>query len=206
MKITLQNLSKRFNYDWIFRDINYTFESGNAYVITGPNGSGKSTLLKVISGQLSPSEGKLHYAVDNKNIDINDIYKEVVFTAPYIDLIDDFTLTEFLHFHFSFKRTIQQITVDEIISLTGLNKHKNKPLRSFSSGMRQRVKLIAAIVSDTAILLLDEPTTNLDHEGVDWYLEMMEQYRGQRLVIVGSNMEREYAFCMHRINISDYKQ
>lgn len=103
MKITLNNLSKRFNYEWIFRDINYTFRSGNAYALIGPNGSGKSTLLKILSGQLSPSLGTITFANPN-TIAIENIYRDVVFTAPYIDLIDDFTLLELLEFHFSFKK------------------------------------------------------------------------------------------------------
>ena len=204
MKIILSNISKRFNYEWIFRDINYTFESGNAYALTGPNGSGKSTLLKVISGQLSPSQGALVY--DNgSNIPVEEIYAQVTFTAPYIDLIEEFTLNEILEFHFSFKKVFPGYTVSDVLAVSGLEKHSNKPIKSFSSGMKQRVKIITTLLSDNSIVILDEPTTNLDTVGVDWYLDLVEKTKQNRIIITGSNMEREYRFCNHIINIADYK-
>lgn len=205
MKIILQHLAKRFNYEWIFRDLNHEFKDGNAYAITGPNGSGKSTLLKIISGQLTPSEGTINYSDNNSEINVNDIFQHVSYSAPYIDLIDDFTLKEYLEFHFSFKKIINNHTIDQLLEISGLNKHKNKSLKSFSSGMKQRAKLTSAILSETHILLLDEPTTNLDKEGVEWYLNLIQQNLKNRVVIVGSNMEREYGFCKEVVDISGYK-
>ena len=204
MKITLNNLSKRFNYEWIFRDINYTFESGNAYALIGPNGSGKSTLLKILSGQLSPSLGTITFANPN-TIAIENVYRDVVFTAPYIDLIDDFTLLELLEFHFSFKKIALNYAIPDLIILSDLEKHQHKAIKSFSSGMKQRVKLITTLMSDCEIIILDEPTTNLDSKGVDWYLSLVEKVRNNKLIITGSNLEREYSFCNHVMNIADYK-
>jgi len=204
MKITLSNLSKRFNYEWIFRDINYVFESGNAYALTGPNGSGKSTLLKIISGQLTPSAGTINYTAE-KLIPVEDIFTHVSFCAPYIDLIEEFTLTELLRFHFSFKKTMHNYSIEQLIEIAELNKHKNKPFKSFSSGMKQRVKLITTLFSDTPIVILDEPTTNLDNAGVAWYLNLVNSIRANRIIITGSNMEREYQYCNYTINIADYK-
>lgn len=204
MKILLTNLSKRFNYEWIFRDINYTLETGNAYALTGANGSGKSTLLKIISGQLSPSSGTITY-FKNEQIPVENIFEDVVFTAPYIDLIDDFTLLELLEFHFSFKKIINGQTVQQLIDLSGLSKHQNKTYRSFSSGMKQRVKLITTLMSDAPLVILDEPTTNLDSAGVEWYLQLVENTNTNRIIITGSNLEREYQYCNKIINISDYK-
>ncbi len=204
MKITLSNLSKRFNYEWIFRDINYTFESGNAYALTGPNGSGKSTLLKIISGQLTPSAGTINYGND-KPILVEDIFAHVSFCAPYIDLIEEFTFEELLRFHFSFKKAINNYSIQQLMEIAELNKHKHKPFKSFSSGMKQRVKLITTLLSDTSIVILDEPTTNLDNAGVEWYLNLVNTNRNNRIIITGSNMEREYQYCNHIINIADYK-
>ena len=114
MKIELLGISKRFNYEWIFRDLSYSFEPSNSYAITGQNGSGKSTLLKIISGQLSPSEGSISY-LDQKKITIENIYTEVAFTAPYIELVDDFSLFEYLRFHFSFKKVLNGYSLIELL-------------------------------------------------------------------------------------------
>ncbi len=204
MKIELKHVSKRFNYEWIFRELTFDFESGNSYAITGQNGSGKSTLLKIISGQLSPSEGSVIYSAQ-KIINAENIYAEVSFTAPYIELIDDFNLTEYLQFHFSFKKVLKGRSQNDLLEISGLQKHRNKSLKTFSSGMKQRVKLITAILSDTPILLLDEPTSNLDTAGVAWYLQLIEEYKNDRIVIIGSNMEREYHFCNIILDITEYK-
>ena len=205
MKIELLGISKRFNYEWIFRDLSYSFEPSNSYAITGQNGSGKSTLLKIISGQLSPSEGSISY-LDQKKITIENIYTEVAFTAPYIELVDDFSLFEYLRFHFSFKKVLNGYSLIELLEISGLQNHRNKSLKTFSSGMKQRVKLITTILSDTKLLLLDEPSSNLDAAGVLWYQQLMDQYRNDRIVIVGSNMEREYLYCNKTLNIADYKK
>lgn len=205
MKIELNLVSKRFNYEWIFRDLTYNFESGVACAIVGPNGSGKSTLLKVISGQLTPSGGKINY-IDTIPFTTENIFNQVAFSAPYIDLVDDFNLQEYLQFHFSFKKIRGGISISDLLEISGLQKHKNKSLKSFSSGMKQRVKLITTILSDTTILLLDEPTSNLDNAGVIWYQQLMEHNRKDRIVIVGSNMEREYPFCNNILDIALFKK
>ena len=205
MKIELRGVSKRFNYEWIFRDLTFDFESGNSYGITGQNGSGKSTLIKIISGQLTPSEGIITYH-DTKPCSVENIYAEVAFTAPYIDLVDDFNLSEYLQFHFSFKKILKGHSQSDLLEISGLQKHRNKSLKTFSSGMKQRVKLITTILSDTKLLLLDEPTSNLDAAGVSWYGQLMEDNRNDRIVIVGSNMEREYQFCNKSLDIADYKK
>lgn len=204
MKIILQHLGKRFNYDWIFRGIEQEFISGRSYAVLGPNGSGKSTLLKVISGQLSPSEGVIQYSND-QIINADSVFKHLSYAAPYIELIEEFTLHEFFEFHCSFKKIINDHSVSDLIEICGLGKHKNKLLKSFSSGMKQRVKLTASILSKSEILLLDEPSTNLDKEGVDWYMDLIKNNLSERIVIIGSNMEREYNFCDVSIDINRYK-
>ena len=205
MKIELRGVSKRFNYEWIFRGLNFDFESGNSYAIIGQNGSGKSTLLKIISGQLSPSEGAILFNA-KKKITAENIYAEIAFTAPYIELVDDFNLTEYLRFHFSFKKVLNGHSQSDLLEISGLQKHRNKSLKTFSSGMKQRVKLITAILSDTTLLLLDEPTSNLDAAGVIWYQQLIADYKKDRIVIVGSNMEREYQFCNKSLDIAEYKK
>ncbi|HEY1010786.1 MAG: ABC transporter ATP-binding protein [Daejeonella sp.] len=205
MKIILEKIGRRFNRDWIFRNINYTFESGKSYAILGANGSGKSTLLQVVSASLTSSEGELFYQKDGRPVDIENVFDYLSIAAPYMDLIEEFSLVEHIDFHFQFKTYREGYSRESVIELLGLRHSQHKALKNFSSGMRQRVKLALAFCADTEVLLLDEPTSNLDAQGVEWYLSLIKQFSASRLVIVCSNQEHEYAFCDHRIGVEDYK-
>lgn len=207
MTISLSDAGKRFNRDWIFRHFNYTFESGQSYAITGPNGSGKSTLLQALSGAMMLNEGSIEFGVGKStSISSEKIYNHVSICAPYLEVIEEMTLKEFLEFHHGFKPFLPGITPDSIISTLGLEKAINKQIRYYSSGMKQRVKLAQCIFSDTAIVLLDEPCTNLDTEGIALYHRLINDHCKDRLVVVSSNDEVEYKFCQLKINISDYKK
>lgn len=190
-KISLQNLGKRFNREWIFRHLNYEFSPGKSYAITGPNGSGKSTLLQVISGATTLSEGKVLY----QNINDENIFKHISIAAPYLELIEEMTLTEFLIFHSALKKLLPTFTIERIISVIELDKAADKQIRYFSSGMKQRVKLAQAIFSDVPVVLLDEPTTNLDEDGIVLYKSLINNYSKERLLVVSSNDKQEYDFC-----------
>jgi ABC-type multidrug transport system ATPase subunit len=204
MQINLSNLGKRYNYEWIFRNLTYTFESGASYAILGHNGSGKSTLLTVLSGHNLYSEGSIQYVSAGKEIAHEKVYQLLSLTAPYLELIEEFTLAEMLEFHIRFKPLRQNLSPKDLIDRMGLQKSTHKFVKDFSSGMKQRLKLGLAIYADTELLLLDEPTTNLDQEGVAWYQEHIEQNKTNRLIIVGSNILHEYSFCEHHLHITDY--
>ncbi|MDB5026070.1 MAG: ATP-binding cassette protein [Mucilaginibacter sp.] len=206
MQITLQNIGRRFNRDWIFRNIDYTFTSGETYAILGPNGSGKSTLLQVLNGSLAPSMGEIHYFKDNKSVEVESVFNQLSLAAPYLELIEEFTLDEMTDFHFKFKPYRQGMDKESVISLLNLEGAKHKLIRYFSSGMKQRLKLALAFCSDTPMLMLDEPTSNLDAQGMDWYLNLVQQFAADRLTVICSNQLHEYSFCKHQLNISDYKK
>jgi ABC-type multidrug transport system ATPase subunit len=206
MKIALENIGRRFNRDWIFRGIDHTFNSGQSYAILGPNGSGKSTLLQVLNGSLTPSAGSINFFDGGTSIDIERVFQHLSLAAPYLELIEEFTLTEMVDFHFKFKPYLSGMNNEAVINLLNLPGSKNKMIRYFSSGMKQRLKLALAFCADTPLLILDEPTSNLDSQGVDWYLNLVQQYAQNRLTIVGSNQQHEYDFCTHQIHITDYKK
>ncbi|MGZ3834002.1 MAG: ABC transporter ATP-binding protein [Mucilaginibacter sp.] len=205
MNITLQNIGRRFNRDWIFRNIDYTFTPGQTYAILGPNGSGKSTLLQVLNGSLAPSVGDIKYTLGDKAIEPEAVFKQLSLAAPYLELIEEFTLEEMIDFHFKFKLYRPGTDKEGVISLLNLEGARHKLIKYFSSGMKQRLKLALAFCSDTPMLMLDEPTSNLDAQGVEWYLNLVQQFAANRLTIVCSNQEYEYSFCKHQLNISDYK-
>ncbi len=204
MKITVSDLGKRFNRDWIFRHLTYTFEQGASYAITGSNGSGKSTLLQILSGNMLFNEGKCEWMIREQAVSAETIYKQVAICAPYLEVIEEMTLTELLHFHARFKPFLPALTVEKIVSILGLQKAAHKQIRYFSSGMKQRVKLAQCIFSDTLLILLDEPCTNLDATGIEQYHSLINDYCKDRLVIVSSNDEIEYRFCQQRIDIRDF--
>lgn len=206
MDIKLSAAGRRFNQEWIFRDISYTFADGHKYAILGPNGSGKSTLLSLILGNLSTSEGEVSYAAGGIAIPEAEWYRQSSFAAPYLDLVEEFTLQETIAFHFKFKDLIPGLTLRAVLDLLGLSRSEDKALKYFSSGMKQRTKLALACCTDAPLLLLDEPTSNLDVQGVRWYQELIAQFAAKKMVIIGSNQENEYKFCDHHLQISDYKQ
>src|SRR5215510_6775068 len=205
MKISLTDAGKRFNRDWIFRHLTYEFSAGQSYAIIGPNGSGKSTLLQVLSGAMQLNEGLGQWAMSNKQLAMDSIYNSISVCAPYLDLVEEMTLVEFLEFHSGFKPFLSSVTSEKIISIVGLENAVHKQIRNYSSGMKQRVKLAQAIFSDVPVVLLDEPCTNLDSVGIQLYQNLITEYCKNRMVVVSSNDEVEYGFCKERLNINDYK-
>ncbi len=205
MKISLSDLGKRFSREWIFRHLSTDLEKGNHYAITGSNGSGKSTLLQIIAGSLSHTEGKIHFLNETGEIPPEKFYQHISLAAPYMSLPNEMTLTEILNFHFSLKPILPGLTIDDIISQIELKKEADKQIRYFSSGMMQRVKLAQAVFSDTRVLLLDEPCTNLDEAGISLYQSLIQHYCKDRMVIISSNDPQEYSFCHSIIPISRYK-
>ena len=192
--LSIDNVGKRYRYEWIFRNLTYKFKSNNSYAITGSNGSGKSTLLKTLSGIISPSEGVISYTdASKKVIEQESLNSKIAIVAPYMELINELTLNEFINFHCKVLglSTIQKETIKSYLPFKkGVFKRK---LSDFSSGMQQRVKLITAIYSDRDIILLDEPTMNLDTKGIDWYLEIINKCSSP-IKIVCSNQKHEYEF------------
>lgn len=205
-RIELSNIGRRFNREWIFRGINLILQENNKLAILGSNGSGKSTLLQIISGHLSSSEGKINYSFNSKPTEIDDAYKHIGFAAPYMELIEEFTLKEFFSFHKKFKPFINNYSEKEIIEIIQLEKATNKEIRNFSSGMKQRVKLTCALLSDVPLILLDEPASNLDRESILWFRDIIVKFTSNKIVVVCSNRQQdEYDFCNDQIVIEEYK-
>lgn len=205
MKIQLTEASKRFQYEWIFKNLNLHLQSGDSLAVTGSNGSGKSTLLKCIAGSIPLSSGKITWANEQNEIPSSDWYQKLSISAPYLELPEEFTLNELLDFHFQFKTPIPEISISEMVKTMYLDQHANKPVSQFSSGMKQRVKLSLALFSDCPVVFLDEPTSNLDARGIAWYLELIKNFGLNRILIICSNEPREFEFCTKKIKLEEYK-
>jgi len=207
LSIQLNNLGKKFNKEWIFRGVNYTINAGDRVVVLGGNGSGKSTLLQVISGFITENEGEVIYKLDDKIITVDKIKNYISFASPYIHLVEDFTLTEMIDHTKIFKPFVKDLSTEQIIKLIDLEAAKDKFIKQFSSGMKQRLKLGVAILCDTPLLLLDEPVSNLDGNAIAWYKNIIKEYSQKRTVIVASNaIQDEFFICDKQINVADYKQ
>lgn len=205
MQITATGLGKRFQRDWIFRGLTRLFRPGSATAVLGPNGAGKSTLLNTISGQLLPTEGELTYALGGRPVAVEDLPRYLAYAAPYLELLEELTLLELLQFHTQFKPLQPGVSLDKLIDLMYLENSRHQLVREFSSGMKQRLKLALALYADAPLLLLDEPTTNLDATGVAWYQEHVEATRDGRTVLLSSNVATEYAFCDEVLVVTDFQ-
>lgn len=203
--IAVKEVGKRFNRHWLFRNLSHTFHQDRHTVILGANGSGKSTLLQVVLGSLVPSEGTVTYSYAGKQYTPEDNRCLFSIATPYLELIEEFTLREMLAFQGKLRPYRNGATIDELVNRLGLDAAADRAIRHYSSGMRQRVKLGMALLSDTPFVLLDEPTSNLDKEAVAWYAQLVSQHMADRVVIVCSNtQEQDYFFCNERLTVSDF--
>ena len=207
MIITLQKAGKKYNREWIFRNVDLEITSGDRLVLLGPNGSGKSTFLQMMAGYVLPTEGEIHWKTSALEIAAEKVYQSIAIAAPYLELPEELELMELLTFHFRFKKVVGELSFEELLSISGLKKVAGKPIRNYSSGMKQRVRLLLAFCSNSDLLLLDEPCSNLDQEGVLWYQQLADRYIGNRTVVVCSNrQEQEYSFCQTEIELEQWKK
>ena len=204
MTLTAENLSKRFNREWIFRNFSFSFKEGQ-YAILGPNGSGKSTLLQVLWGQLPVSSGAVSYHDGIQPVPVEEIFRSLTIAAPYMDLIEELTLSEILQFHFSFKKPRDQQDTESLMERMELTHARDKQVGHFSSGMKQRLRLGLALMSEVPLVFLDEPTTNLDKASTAWYWAQFNALPPKTTVFIASNHESEYPAGATKINLSDYK-
>lgn len=203
MEIQLNNVGKKFRNNWVFRNLDFTFSNAGTYAILGQNGSGKSTLLQILSGITLPSEGEVKYSISGEEVSAANVYQEIVYAAPYVQLFEQLTLKEMIGVHLRFKEFYNGMNANDIIERMYLTAHSDRQIEIFSSGMKQRLKLALAIMSKSSFLFLDEPITNLDQKGKDWYKSLIEEFQFERTIVVCSNrQETEYSFCDQVFNLS----
>lgn len=206
MRIALTGVAKQFAREKIFTGVDHVFGAGSRMAILGPNGSGKSTLLQVVAGALVPTAGKVEHTLHGRLVGEEQVYRHVSIAAPYLDLYDDLSLREATGMHAHFKPFRQGITPRDVARTAYLDPHWEKPVSHFSSGMKQRLKLALAILSNTPLLLLDEPASNLDAEGIAWFRQLLLQHLDGRTLLVASNRQAEETFaCTKSVEIGRWK-
>ncbi len=204
MRVELAQIGKKFDRNWIFRNINASFTSPGIYGLVGYNGSGKSTLLQIISGFVTPSEGAISFK--GGNLAVEDVFNHVAFAVPYMELPGEFTITEAIQLQEKFKPFRPNWNVNTILKDIDLSTHADKTLNQLSSGMRQRLKLALAICSESSLLLLDEPCANLDARWTAWFNERLATESGDRLIIISSNSQEAELKLVNQttLNVSDH--
>ena len=166
---------------------------------------GQTVQGKVLCYRFLAEPCKSMREIFNAQCSIEELYKHVSICAPYLEVVEEMTLIEFLDFHSGFKPFLSSITSEKIVSILGLENAVNKQIRNYSSGMKQRVKLAQSIFSDVPVVLLDEPCTNLDSVGIQLYHSLINDYCKDRMVVVSSNDEVEFSFCKEKISLTTYK-
>lgn len=206
VSIHLQSISKKYNKEWIFKDLDLEVKPGSRIALLGSNGSGKSTLLQVMSGYLIPDAGKVNFSLAGNAVKQEDSYELISFASPYLQLTEEFTLTELVDHMAMYKPFINGLKNQEVIDLLELKHAANKPIKQYSSGMKQRVKLGLAILADSPLLFLDEPLSNLDANGTKWYQQMIHTFAVKKTIVVCSNaVKDEYSFCEKELNMANHK-
>lgn len=201
ISLSVKDLKKNFDRKQIFDNI--TFELGNStsLAIAGRNGSGKSTLIKILANLLSPTSGTIELNIDNNLLNRKDYYKHIGFVSPYLNLYDEFTGKENLEI-VSKIRGLNNFSIDEVLNQTGLYERRNDLLKIYSSGMKQRLKMAFAFLHNPNVLLLDEPTSNLDKDGIDIVTHIINEYKKDRIVIIATNDEYEKSLCEKEVRLN----
>lgn len=202
--IEFVDCSKNYLNHWLFKDFNYKFEitAGNSYAFLGRNGSGKSTLTLMLVGQTSPTQGCVLWKHGDKSLESNQLSGLYSLSSPAMDFPEELTLSEWFYFQIGINK-LQGITNPmELIECSELPKKAiNKSIQTFSSGMKQRLKLVYSFYSKSTLCILDEPLSNLDNEGIKLYQNLVNQKKNEKCIVVASNREDEYYFTQHQLKI-----
>jgi len=205
--LILQNLTKSFGRRLIFKNINVEFNTGSIYGLTGSNGSGKSTLAMIIADILSPTSGKVIHKIENQELSSEKLHNHLGFVSPYLMLYDEFSAEEnLIHFMKIRGLKINNDSIKNLLDEFSLYDRRNDLLKAYSSGMKQRVKFIFSLIHSPELMILDEPTSNLDTAGKDKVYEIIEKESKNKLIIIASNEENDLALCKKNIFMEEYKE
>jgi len=209
ISLKCEGLSKRYNGKLIFSGVGFELTKNSSLVITGKNGSGKSTLLKVISHLIRLDKGKIDLEIDGNKIPSEKFYMNIGLFAPYLNLYDELTASENLDFFYDLKienKTDKKEKIKCLLEKVGLYGRRDHLLRNYSSGMRQRLKLAYSVLNSPALLLMDEPRTNLDEQGISVVYELAEEQKKRGILILATNEKEDTELCSSRLSIEDYKK
>lgn len=203
MKLVASNLTKEFNRRPVFRDLSIALDDIDSLVITGRNGAGKSTLVKILAGVLSSTRGTIEYLLGEQKLTPGDARDQIGLVSPYLQLYDEFSALENLEVLSRIRSNSVHVNEERerLLQQFALWSKRNDPVRTYSSGMKQRLKFVFALSHKPSVLLLDEPTSNLDAEGVAVVQEVVEWQKGNGIIVVATNVESEVSWCQRKIHL-----
>lgn len=187
MRVEARQVTKHFGKQPVFRQLNLIVESGDRVAIVGSNGSGKTTFLRLLAGFLRPNSGEVIWQKDLIKVEKESWSNKLTYAAPYIELIEELELIELLDLHSQLRPFHSSLNAKDVLQISGLQKAKNKQIRHFSSGMKQRLRLVLALLTNSSIVFLDEPSSNLDAAAIDWMKELVKDHLNNRSLLIGSN-------------------
>lgn len=203
MRIIASDISKEFGERKIFRAVDFTVRKGQSLAITGPNGSGKTTLIRILCGLIRPTSGTIEYWNEDRQIDPDHIYKYIGLVGPYLELYEELSAWENLRFIAKIKGLGDwQRSSDRLLDKFRLKGREDDAVKTYSSGMKQRLKYVFALLHRPPILLLDEPTSNLDSEGVATVYSVMERQKSNDILILATNDQDDLKFGDTKIAVS----
>lgn len=206
MEIHFQQAGRRFPGQIVFQNLDLKIEEGSRWAILGGNGSGKSTFLKTAFGALSLSEGKVQHFQNGKAISLQNAALQIAYAAPYFELIEELSVLNFLEKAAGFRKFKSTYSPKTVLERALLKDAAQKKIRNLSSGMKQRLRLCLALLSESDFLILDEPTSNLDKAGAQWFRELLETELEGRSLLIGTNFNEDEGFlCEQQLRITDYQ-
>jgi ABC-2 type transport system ATP-binding protein len=206
MDLSIQKLSKAYNQRTVLKDLTFSIQSGSRFAITGPNGSGKSTLLKILSGGLLPTSGHIDYTFLGQPLYEDTLYRYIHFVAPYNTVIEELNLPELFQLHRRLGLLREFGSYNDWKAKLEYPFDPERQIKTFSSGMKQRIKLGLALLDDRPLILLDEPGSNLDAQGKSWFYGMLDQLSASQTLIIASNEPVEIAYCTSTISVGDIER
>lgn len=203
MKLSVEKIGKNFGEKKIFRDISFELSPGMSAAIVGPNGSGKTTLVRIICGLIRQSAGEVKYIKDNKQILMEDIYKNIGFVGPYLELYEELTARENIMFFAKMKRVPNAVEkFSSLMNRLNLIGRDDDQVKTYSSGMKQRLKYVFALIGDPEILILDEPTSNLDTDGIDRVYDIMIEQKKNKLLLLATNDQMDLKYGDFKVEVT----
>jgi len=201
MDLSIQKLSKAFNQKSVFENLSFDVRTGSRLAITGSNGSGKSTLLKILSGGLLPTAGRIVYTREGNTIKEDALFRHIHFVAPYNTVIEELSLKEIFVLHQSLGLLKSYPGFQPWLQELNYPFNPDQQIKLYSSGMKQRIKLGLSLLDDRPLILLDEPTSNLDEQGKAWFFQLLSQLSKLQTLIIASNDQLEISHCETKINL-----
>ncbi len=205
--VEANELNKTFGRRLIFNGINFRYDKSGVFGISGPNGSGKSTLVKIIAGLISPTKGKIIHKNSDNEIIPEKLHNHIGFVSPYLVLYEEFTAWENLNIFSKIRDTnLDKDYAKDLLSGFLLYNRRDDLVKTYSSGMKQRMKFIFALIHNPELLIFDEPTSNLDDEGKNSVYEIIEDKSKESIIIIASNDKADLDLCPEILDLKIYKE